>query len=170
VVPAACFSYVALVRAEFGGVLFNSSRDHQHLTVANEPQQRIHRRAPRLVGQTQGAGHRDRHHAGIGDRSQIHMPNTVTEFGRDARRDLDGETGLPGATGTCQRHNPVVCQQLPHVSHLCTAANQAGELSRKVVRTHTFRGTQWRELVAQVGVAQLHDPLGTGQITQLVSP
>ena len=54
----------------------------------------------------------DRHHAGIGDRRQIDVPHPVAELGRDARRDLDGQSGLARSAGTGQRHQPVVGQQL----------------------------------------------------------
>jgi hypothetical protein len=91
---------------------------HQHLTVANKPQQRVHRGAARLVGHAQRAGHRDRHHAWMGDRRQIDIPDTVTELGRDASRDLNRETGLAGAAGTGQGHQPVVDEQLLQVSQL----------------------------------------------------
>jgi hypothetical protein len=43
----------------------------------------------------------------MGDRRQIDIPNTVTELTRDANRDLNGETGLPGAAGSGQGHQPV---------------------------------------------------------------
>ena len=50
---------------------------HQHLTVGDEPQQRVHRGAARLIGQAQRAGHRHRHQLGsmIGARSTYHTPS-----------------------------------------------------------------------------------------------
>ena len=51
----------------------------------------------------------------MGDRRQIDIPNTVTELRRDASRDLNGETGLAGAAGTGQGHQPVIDQQLAHL-------------------------------------------------------
>jgi hypothetical protein len=68
----------------------------------------IHRRAAGLVGQAQRARHRHRHHRRMGDRRQIDIPHTVTELRRDASRDLNGETGLAGAAGTGQGHQPVI--------------------------------------------------------------
>jgi hypothetical protein len=62
-------------------------------------------------------------------------------------------TGLAGAAGTGQRHQPVVDEQLFQVSHLCAAADKAGELHRKIMRTNTFRRTQGREIIAHVGMA-----------------
>ena len=84
--------------------VFAVIQHHQHLTVANKTQQRIHCRAAGLIRQTQRTGHRDRHHGRIGDRRKIHVPSTVTELRRDARRDLNGETALAGATGAGQGH------------------------------------------------------------------
>jgi len=133
---------------------------HQHLTVANKPQQRVHGGAARLVGQTQRARRRDRHHVSTGDRCKIHIPNTVTELGRDASGDLNGEAGLAGAAGTGQRHQPVVDEQLLQGSHLCAAADKAGELHRKVVGGNGLCGAQRWEVVAKIGMAQLHHPFG----------
>ena len=113
---------------------------------------------------------RDRHHAGIGDRRKIRVPDSVTELGRDASRDLNSETSLAGAAGTGQRHQPVSGQQLPHILHLGFAPNKTRELHRKVMRTNALSGTQWRELVTQVGVTQLHHSFRAGQIAQPVNP
>jgi len=96
----------------------------------------------------------------MGDRRQLHIPRTVTELSSDASRDLNAETGLAGATGTGQGHQPVVDEQLLHVSHLCAAADKAGELHRKVVGDSGLGGAQRGEVVANVGMAQLHHPFG----------
>ena len=133
--------------------VFAVVQHHQHLAVANEPQQRVHRGAAGLIRQTERTGHRDRDDAGVGDRGQIDVPHAVTELGRDAGRDLNAETGLAGAPSTGQGHQPVVDEQLLHVGHLCAAADKAGELHRKVVGDNGLGGTQRGEVVAQVGVA-----------------
>ena len=122
-----------------------------------------------FVGQARRAGHGDRHSRWIGDRRQIHVPNTVAELGRDASRDLDCEPGLASATCTGQRHQPFIGQQLPPVSHLCAGADKAGELHWKVMHTNAFRGSQRREIVAQIRMAELDYPLGTGPIAQQMS-
>ena len=83
----------------------------QHLPVADEPQQRVHRRAARLVGQAERAGGRDRHHVGIGDRRQIDVPDAVAEFGGDLGRDLHRQPGLARPAGTGQGDQPVVGQE-----------------------------------------------------------
>ena len=139
---------------------------HEHPTVGDETGEGVHRGAARLIGQAQRAGDRDRHHTGMGDRRKVHVPHTVTELRRDARRDLNGETGLAGAAGTGQRHQPVVGQQLLHVSHLCAAAHETGELHRKMVGDNGRGYPQRRELVYKVGMAQLRHPFGVGQIAQ----
>ena len=77
---------------------------HQRLTVTDETQQRVHGGASRLVGQSQRAGHRDRHHVGVGDRRQIHIPNPVAEFAGKLARDLDGQAGFTGSARAGQGH------------------------------------------------------------------
>ena len=96
----------------------------------------------------------------MGDRRQVDVPHTVTEIGRDASRDLNSETGLAGAAGAGQGHQPVVGEQLLQVSHLRAAADKAGELHRKVVGDSGLGGAQRGEVVANVGMAQLHHPFG----------
>jgi hypothetical protein len=104
----------------------------------------------------------------MGDRRQVDAPHTVAEVGRDARSDLDGETRLAGTTGTRQRHQATVCQQLAYLGYLRAAADKAGQLHRKILRINTFERTQGRKFVADIGVAQLHDPLRARKIAQLM--
>jgi hypothetical protein len=117
----------------------NDGGHHQHLTVANKPQQRVHRRAARLVGQTQRTGHRDGHDRRTGDRGQIDVPHTVTELGRDTSRDLNGETGLAGAARAGQGHQPVIDQKLAHVGYLGSTSDEARELHRKILSGNGIR-------------------------------
>jgi hypothetical protein len=77
----------------------------------------------------------------------------VTELRRDASRDLNGKTGLAGAAGIGQRHQPVVDEQLFQVSHLCAAADEAGELRRKVLRDNGVGCAQGREIITNIGMA-----------------
>ena len=74
-----------------------------------------------------------------------------------------------GAAGTGQGHQPVIGEQPAYIVHLGFAPNETGELYQKIVRTNAFSGTQWREIIAKIGVAQLHHPFRAGQIAQRVS-
>jgi alkylation response protein AidB-like acyl-CoA dehydrogenase len=49
------------------------------------------------------------------------------------------------------------------------SAHKAGELRRKILRSHAFSRAQGREVVAQIGIAQLHHPFRAGHTPQLVS-
>jgi hypothetical protein len=77
---------------------------------------------------------------------------------------------LTHPTRAGQTHQPVIGQQLPHVAHLGLAPNETGELYRKIMGDNHAGCAQRRELNAQIGMAQLHHPLGAGQIAQLVRP
>jgi hypothetical protein len=55
----------------------------------------------------------------------------------------------------------------PHIGRV--AADEAGELHRKVVGDNGAGCPQRRELDARVGVAQLHHPFRAEQVTQPVS-
>ena len=79
-----------------------------------------------------------------------------------------GETGLTRAAGARQRDKAVLRQKLAHLRHLGTAANETRELRRKPMRHSGFGHPQRRELVAKIGMAQLHHPLRARHIAQPV--
>ena len=80
----------------------------QHPTVADKPQQRVHRGAARLVGQAQRADHRDRHDIGIGDRRQIDQPHPAGESTGDLGRQLHRQARFTDTACAGERHEPVV--------------------------------------------------------------
>ena len=100
----------------------------------------------------------------IGARSTYHTPspNSPASCGRD----LDRQPGFAHPARTGQRHQPVLRQQLAHLGQLRVAANETGQLHRKMLGDNRFGYAQRRELVDQVGMAQLHHPLRAGQIAQ----
>ena len=49
---------------------------------------------------------------------------------------------------------------------LCCTADEARELSREIVRGNGIRCTQWREVVAQIRMAQLRNPDGAGEVAR----
>ena len=102
--------------------------------------QRVRRRTAGLIGQAEGAGNRDRHDCGVGDRREIDVPDAVAEIGRNAGGDFSGKTRLARATGTGQRHQPVVGQQRTHLVNLRAAADETGELDRKIMGINAFGG------------------------------
>ena len=103
----------------------------------------------------------------IGARSTYHTPspNSPAHLGRD----LDRQPGLAHPARTGQRHQPVLRPAAP------AAGSAAASRPTKLVsctgrrwETTAFGDAQRRELVDQVGMAQLHHPLRAGQITQRV--
>ena len=126
---------------------------HQHLTVANKPQQAVHGGAARLIGQPQRTRHRHRHQLGVGDRRQIHVPHPVGKIAGHSGRDLDRQPGFAHPARTGQRHHPVLRQQLPQLGQLCVAAHETGQLHRKISCRQSFRRAQRWKLVDQIGMA-----------------
>ena len=130
--------------------------------------QRIHRRAAGLVGQAQRAGHGDGHDVGVGDRREVDVPHPVAELVGYLGRDLHRQTRLADAARAGQRHQPVVGEQPPHVDHLAPRPTKLVSCAGRCCATSGFRCAKRRELVAKVGVAQLHHPFRSGQIPQPV--
>ena len=110
----------------------------QHPTVADKPQQRVHRGAARLIGQAQRADHRDRHQIGIGDRRQIDQPHPAAESTGDLGGDLHRQARFADTARAGERHEPVVGQDLPHVVHFGFAAHETRELHRKMLGDNGF--------------------------------
>lgn len=141
---------------------------HQHLTVADEPQHVVRRGAARLIGQPQGTCHRQRHQLGVGDRRQVDVPHTVGVRVRHLGRDLDRQPRFAGPARAGQRHHPVIGQQLAQLCPLRVATHKTGQLHRKTSGRNGGRDSQGRELVDQIGVAQLHNSFWARQVTQRV--
>ena len=121
-----------------------------------------------LVGQAQRACHRHRHHVGIGDRCQVDIPNPVGEFGRQVGGDLYRQARLARAARAGQRDEPVVGERLANAVHFRLASDETRQLHRKMFGGNGIGGAQRREVVVQVGMAQLHNPFGAGQVAQRV--
>ena len=82
---------------------------------------------------------------------------------------LQGQAGLAASPRPGDRHQPLVADQGGQLGDLGGPADEGGALDRQVVGAQV-QGAQRRELVLQVGVAQLEHPLGAGQVLQPVHP
>ena len=102
----------------------------------------------------------------MGDRRQIDVADAVGELTAHLAGDFDGQPGLACAARAGQGDQPVVGQEAADLGDLRGTADEARQLSRKIVRSNGIRCPQRREVVAQIGVAQLRDPHGAGEITQ----
>jgi hypothetical protein len=142
--------------------------DHRHPALTDGPNDAVDRRPAGLVPKAEGARHRHRYDLGMGYRREVDVVHAVREVWPYARRDLDGQPCLTRPACTGQVHQPVLTQQPPHVGHLRLTSDEAGELDRKVGCVNAFSGSQRRELVAQIRMAQLYNTLGPGQIPQWV--
>ena len=102
----------------------------------------------------------------IGARSTYHTPsaNSATSWAAT----LYGEPGLADTAGAGQSDEPVVHDDPAQFVHFGLASNKRGELCWKIVRRTGFGRAQGWELVAQVGVTELHHALGPRQIAQRV--
>ena len=142
---------------------------HQHSAIAHKAHHRVDRRAPGLIRQPQRTRHRQRRHRRIGDRRQVHIPDAIGVFGRQLVRDFYRQPRLAHPTGSGQGDQAVAGQQHAHLGNLGATADKAGELGRKITRSNTSRRAQRREVVAQIGMTQLHHPLRAGNTPQLVT-
>ncbi len=102
----------------------------EHLATGDEPQQRVHRRAARLVRQAKCAGHRNRHRVWVGDRCQIDPPDTAVVLACDLARDLHRQPGLANPAGPGQGHQPLLGQQLADMGHPRITAHEIRQLHR----------------------------------------
>ena len=142
---------------------------HQQPTVADRAQQRLGDRATRLVRQPERASHRERHHLWMRDRRQIGIENAVGEVTAHLAGDLDRQPRLACAACAGQGHEPVVGQGAADLGDLCCAADEARQLRREIMRGNGIRCPQRWEVVAQIGMAQLRYPDGTGEVAQPVA-
>src|SRR6478735_194051 len=141
---------------------------YQHPAVGDEPHESVCGRTSWLIGQPERTSDSKRYEIGMGDRSEVDVPDAVRKLIDDLTGDLYRETRLPGAAVTGQRDETMLCQQLAHLGHLGAAAHKSGELRGQTLRRCCFRYPQRRELVTNVGMAKLGDSLRTRNIAKLV--
>ena len=140
----------------------------QQVTVGDEPQQGVHRGTAGVVGQAQRAGDRHRHHLRGRDRRQVDVPRPVAEITRPLGGHLHRQPGLAHAARPDQGDQPIAGHRIPQAADFRLAPNETRELGRKIMGCDVGVRAQRREVVAQVGVAQLHHAFGPGQIPQRV--
>ena len=107
--------------------------------------------------------------SGCGDRRQIGIENAVGEVTAHLAGDLDRQPGLARSACAGQGHEPVVGQRTADLRDLRCAADEARQLSRKIMSGNGIRCPQRREVVAQIGMAQLRNPNGAGEVAQPVA-
>ena len=136
--------------------------EHQHLAVADEVRDHVHRCLAGLVGQTQRAGDGDGHQIRICDRCEVHVPDAVGVV----RCHLGGyphrQPRLARAARTGEGHQAVVPECLLDRADLRPAADETRQLDWKSLFGRGFRGAQGREVVAQIRVTQLRDAFRPG--------
>jgi hypothetical protein len=82
---------------------------------------------------------------------------------------LHSRARLAHPAGAAQSHQPVIGQELVHVVDRCAAPDEASQLHWETMGGNVIGGPRRREIIAQVGVAQLHDPLRAARIAQRLS-
>src|ERR1700730_13884161 len=145
--------------------VFAIVEQQQHVSVGNEPQQDVHGGAARLIRQTQRACRSDRQESSVGDRRQIDIPHSVAALGDELSRELHWKSRLAGPARAGQGDQTVVGHTLTYLGHFGVTADKPRQLGRKVMRANGFRYAKLRELVADLGVAELRHVFGAGQIT-----
>ncbi len=81
---------------------------------------------------------------------------------------MGGQTGLATAPGPGQRQQPHRGQEAGHLGQLLLAADEGGQLGGQVVGHPVQRAQRW-EGAGKVGVVDLEDLLGPGQVPQPVA-
>ena len=107
------------------------------------------------------------HRLAVGHRGQIGQPHPVGIIGEDLGPRVNGQAGLAAPPRADQRDQRRLPQQLLDLGQLDLAAHEAGALDGQIVSPGIQR-PQRRELGSQVGVAELEDPLGAGQVREPV--
>ena len=144
--------------------------DHQQrVEIAQLFGQRVDERTPELLAQAEHAGDRLRDVAAVRDRGELRAPHAVGVNVELVGRRVQREAGLAAPAGTGQRHQPVLAHGLAHRGDLGVTADEARNL-RGQVRRHRAERAQRRELVAEIGMHELPDPLGPAEILQPVQP
>ena len=139
--------------------------DQQRVEIVQLFGQRVDERTPELLAQAEHTGDRLGDVAAVRDRGELRAPHAVGVTVELVRRRVQREPGLATAAGTGQRHQPVLAHGLAHRGDLSVTADEARHL-RGQVRRHRAERAQRRELVAEVGMHELPDPLGPPKILQ----
>ena len=138
---------------------------HQRLTAADGSNDGVHRRSARLVRKPERAGNGDSYEFDVGDRREVDVPHLVAELVRDPNR----QSRLSRTTRSGEGYQSVVGQQPTHVGDLSFTANETRQLRWKTLGRLRFRCSQRRKVIANVRMAQLHNPFRPGQVAQRMS-
>jgi hypothetical protein len=101
----------------------------------------------------------------LGDTGELDPPDPVRPAPGLAGRGLRRQARLARAAGAADGHQPLAREQAVQVGQLVTAADEARQLDRQVVRRGVERAQRRRFLVV---VAQLEDAFGRGEVAQAV--
>ena len=139
--------------------------DEQRVEIAQLLRQRVDERTTELLAQTEHPGDRLGDVAAVADRGELRAPHAVGERVELVGRGVQRESRLAAAAGAGERHQPVLAHGLTHRRDLGVATDEARNL-RGQVRRHRAERPQRRELVSEIGVHELPDPLGPPEILQ----
>ena len=103
--------------------------------VGDEPHERVHGRTSWLIGQPERTSDSERDKIGMGDRSQVDVPDAVSELVDDLSGDLYArDASYPAPPSPVSVMRRCSCQQLAHLRHLGAAAHKSGELRGQTLR------------------------------------
>ena len=94
---------------------------------------------PGLIGEPQRPGDCEGHHAGMGDRGEVDIPDAIGELVCHLAGDFDRQAGLSGAARAGQRDKSVVSQEVANLGHLRMAADKGRQLRRKMMSDSGIR-------------------------------
>ena len=136
---------------------------YEQLRVAHEAHQVVGGGTAGLIWQTKRASGRHRNEVGMGERREVDVVHAVAEVACGGACDFKRQARLSRAAGAGQRDESVLRQDRLNFRHLRVAANEAGELGRKIPFCNALRCSKRRKFVRNVRMTQLHNRWGLGR-------
>jgi hypothetical protein len=148
-------------------LMFAVVQDEENAPGCELTHQRLGQTLGRYFPHPHRRRYRTRHECWVGHRRQIDPPQAVRKGVEHLGCYLQSQAGLAAAAGAGQREQARFAQQALDQVELGLAADERRELAGQIVR-HPVQRQHRRELIEQVGVAQLPDVFGPGQVAQSV--
>ena len=126
---------------------------------------RVHQTCAPLFPEAQYLGYRLRHEPWVRQGRKFHQPHAVRIAFQQLRHDLNCQARLAAAARAGQRDKSRRTEKLLDLRYFLLAADEASHLLRQVVRRRVKRA-QRGERLRQIGVQQLPDVFGSGNVAQ----
>ena len=125
--------------------------------------------SPRIFRDHRGAADGRRDQCGVREADEVDPPDAVGVTLGDLGRDLLREACLARAARSGERDQAIVVEESDDGDDVVEASDERRQRHRQVVR-HRVERPQRRELGGEVGMGELPDVLGTGEVLQAMHP